>query len=366
MLDESKALIKTFEIHNFRKFEHIKFDDLGRINLFLGNNNTGKTTILEAFYTFGAGIDIGNIMDVCILKRLGVSNKYDLVEKIQSTLYNSNEIPYKFSFNAKLENGKEQKFEHIIKPTSIFSDLSEFKAIKYVDLPYIAKYVILNNGEEKRSVNITFALEELMPNSALSFKLAHFNDILDHRNNRQNLRIYRVLKKNKIMEEFIQSMRQSFSEIKDITFLPYDDGTIPPITIDTIDDKTRPLYTFGDGVQRWYNILGGMILVQNAIHCIEEIDVSFHPKAQKNLFINLLKYAKKYNNQLIMSSHNLEFVDNMLEALYGEEGVISESEEDPVRIYKLKYDESEKKTRMGMFTGREAFEIRKKYNLEIR
>lgn len=41
-------MISTLELQQIRGLEHIKFENLGRANLIVGGNNTGKTTILEA------------------------------------------------------------------------------------------------------------------------------------------------------------------------------------------------------------------------------------------------------------------------------------------------------------------------------
>jgi hypothetical protein len=41
-------MISTLEINQFRGLEHVKFENLGRTNLIIGGNNTGKTSILEA------------------------------------------------------------------------------------------------------------------------------------------------------------------------------------------------------------------------------------------------------------------------------------------------------------------------------
>ncbi|MCI0535815.1 MAG: AAA family ATPase [Verrucomicrobiales bacterium] len=41
-------MIKELEIQNFRGFGRLKLENLGRINLLLGGNDTGKTSILEA------------------------------------------------------------------------------------------------------------------------------------------------------------------------------------------------------------------------------------------------------------------------------------------------------------------------------
>jgi hypothetical protein len=41
-------MISTLELKQFRGLEHVKFENLGRVNLIIGGNNTGKTSILEA------------------------------------------------------------------------------------------------------------------------------------------------------------------------------------------------------------------------------------------------------------------------------------------------------------------------------
>lgn len=46
-------VLDSLEIHNFRGLRDLRIKDLGRANLIVGNNNVGKTTVLEVlrFYT---------------------------------------------------------------------------------------------------------------------------------------------------------------------------------------------------------------------------------------------------------------------------------------------------------------------------
>ena len=44
----TEPLFDSLEIRQFRAFDYIKIDHLGHINLFLGKNNVGKSTLLEA------------------------------------------------------------------------------------------------------------------------------------------------------------------------------------------------------------------------------------------------------------------------------------------------------------------------------
>ncbi|MDE7418604.1 MAG: AAA family ATPase, partial [Muribaculaceae bacterium] len=50
--------MKTLEISNFKNFRHLKIDNLGSVNLIVGKNNTGKSTLLEAISILASG---GNV-----------------------------------------------------------------------------------------------------------------------------------------------------------------------------------------------------------------------------------------------------------------------------------------------------------------
>ncbi len=43
-------MLTSFEIRGFRAFAHLKLTDLGRVNLFVGKNNVGKSSLLEALW----------------------------------------------------------------------------------------------------------------------------------------------------------------------------------------------------------------------------------------------------------------------------------------------------------------------------
>ncbi len=46
------VLFDNLEIRRFRTFEYLKIEPLGNLNLFIGKNNVGKSTLLEALWLF--------------------------------------------------------------------------------------------------------------------------------------------------------------------------------------------------------------------------------------------------------------------------------------------------------------------------
>ncbi|HEY0757511.1 MAG TPA: AAA family ATPase [Ktedonobacteraceae bacterium] len=48
----AKLLLDSLEINNFRGLRHLQIEKLGRVNLLVGKNNIGKTTLLEALHLY--------------------------------------------------------------------------------------------------------------------------------------------------------------------------------------------------------------------------------------------------------------------------------------------------------------------------
>jgi hypothetical protein len=58
-------MLKSFEIRGFRTFQELKIESLGQVNLIVGKNNVGKTTLLEAlrlYVTGGSVNELGAIL----------------------------------------------------------------------------------------------------------------------------------------------------------------------------------------------------------------------------------------------------------------------------------------------------------------
>ena len=51
----SNLVLDSLEIKNFRAFKHLRIEKLGRVNLIVGKNNVGKSSVLEACGCMPAG-----------------------------------------------------------------------------------------------------------------------------------------------------------------------------------------------------------------------------------------------------------------------------------------------------------------------
>jgi AAA15 family ATPase/GTPase len=188
--------------------------------------------------------------------------------------------------------------------------------------------------------------------------------LLDHRDPSRLTRIFSNLKRYEILDQFSHEMNLVFPEVINIDSVPFPDGSHTPLYIRTHDEHKLPIHTFGDGVCRWFLILGEIIILGRSAICIEEIETSFHPASHRPLSQKLYEYALKYRAQLFLSSHSHEFVDTFLEALYGDEGVVDPKKKDPVQVFTLKRSGGGQ-PELWELAGKEAFEKRKKFKLEL-
>lgn len=88
-------MIKNFEIHDYRQFKNAKFDNFSNINLFVGENDTGKTTILKFLYC------VSYELKGCLGKNIRTCNIYQYINNLY--VLNKFKFPVSYTENNKLK-----------------------------------------------------------------------------------------------------------------------------------------------------------------------------------------------------------------------------------------------------------------------
>ena len=140
--------------------------------------------------------------------------------------------------------------------------------------------------------------------------------------------------------------------------LPYPNGAPSPVSIVDTNDCALPIYAYGDGIQKWFYILGSIVLYRDAIICIDEVDAGLHTSAQLEFSKHLVEYALKYNTQLFVTTHNIEFIDKFLEAIQESKEVCT----DDIGVITLR----ENGNGIRNLSASEAYLSRNEYNIELR
>lgn len=123
-------MIKSLYLNNFMLFDEIEFNDFARINLFIGENDTGKTSVLKVLYSIASGIE--DYSDNVRIKytALGYSPGIELVLKLPGSFSTSEKDLIKtnndhFSIKCNVENS--DKIEDILLKFQLKPDLKNYE-----------------------------------------------------------------------------------------------------------------------------------------------------------------------------------------------------------------------------------------------
>lgn len=379
-------MLEALKIKGFRKYQEYEISNLGRINLILGNNNVGKTSVLEAIFAWACGQNITPFINIPLARAryAGIQQPYWVMEEIISVMNNHDTVPFKMSFEG-LVDGEEVVFNHTVFPSDLLGEYdSSYKKTAEDLIPksndssikemspvlvglnglmsmaqpvVVAKWDVDHNGN---TISDYISIPSTSVSKNKPYMTAKFIDVLTHIAVNENMQMYASLKRENKLEEVTNEINVVFPEVVGFDSIPYPDGSQAPISVVKKDGSMLPLYACGDGIQRWFYIMGAISLYKNSIICIDEIDVGLHPDAQLEFCRNLVNHAYNNNVQLFITTHDIEFIDSFLNA---SQSTIS-YDHDAYRIITMKSIDGVVKTRT--LNAKEAFKARDDYNMELR
>lgn len=339
--------ITNLEIWNFKSIRHMKISDIENALILVGQNSTGKTTVLDAIRAVGgsykiqqedfneemANIEIAVSVDYTEedlrkLQQAGlVSNyrRYDVwKENFCKKLPSFQNGSLKFTFVANRE-GKIRYQDGYTKNNPFILEI--FPKIYYIDaernLKQLEENLILLQEDElikqMRSDCCLFdtakkcqhcfscmgLIEQKKPRELNAFESAR---LLDYKLYQLNLnafarKVNANFRKNGGHEEIRYSMNRDMERMLQVTTEIHHPG----------QNITRPVTRFGKGMRSIYmlSLLETYAQTEDAVPCIilvEEPEIFLHPTQQKVSGEILYQLAKK--NQVIFSTHSPNLLAN--------------------------------------------------------
>src|SRR5947209_2225527 len=85
-LTMAALILNSLEINNFRGFRHLQIERLGRVNLIVGKNNVGKTSLLEALQLYASRASSPTFIWEMLSTRNEIRRPFVNVEDMLATL----------------------------------------------------------------------------------------------------------------------------------------------------------------------------------------------------------------------------------------------------------------------------------------
>ena len=326
----NKILVK-----NFRIFKELEIDDFKNINLIVGNNNSGKTSLLEAIF-LSIGISNPNLT-LSIDRFRGLI--HDESEDFRFIFHN---LRYKDIISIELEfTNPIQIRELLIKPTydnvTIINNLSNTnELISSTSKPENRnsdgieyKFSISNNKSNKKewkTSSIRYKEDGLIVKQPKSYKEGLFGIFVRPISTLGDVyeRLDKIIIEKKHME-LIEALKNIDDNIIDITL-----GAKNMIYFDVGIERRIPVQIMGDGIIRLLSILTAIERAKDGFVIIDEIENGFHYSVLPKLWKIVYNTAQQYNVQIFASTHSIECITAFRD-FYSE----NLSLEDNFRLYRL-------------------------------
>lgn len=307
--EDIKSHFTAASIFRYRRIKDLNLSNLKRLNLFVGPNNSGKTSVLESFYLMTRLNDISSFLENERLRSKSDGfNPMTIVRNIPSSIeisgeFNGNEIELRLS---------KEKTEDNIDRTAYLASLKE--DVLYGDTEYSSYTHIYDNSDPQ----VFYSSAAHLCKACLTSPYQHDHNIL------QKAHAYAV--KQKIFSKVINFIREEVdSDIENIELV--DQGGESRFLVSSSRHKTSiDLTKYGEGLQRIFEIALLLAYCTNGILCIDEIDSGIHHKLLTAFCRYIMDLAKDFNVQVFISTHSKECVD-----------AFARLDSDEVMAYKLKF-----------------------------
>jgi len=331
------ARINTLHIENFRAIGELDYNP-HQINLITGQNNTGKSALLDAVYINATGELIGpqnetyniknqetravinsDINHVTIYKCLEDCRKADPGSYAKAKGYIIEDIE---EFSDTIEGGEEYKNQYL----AILFDTTDFVITISDDSFRITPYLPGGRGELLKKLKELNQMSDEHADASRNFRssilrgmrsffsplmpiCAHYTDTIFQKS---TLAVNKISHSDKFMlgqigdkeihllEKFIKkhNLVKNIERLTQKNVLYRKDGEIEEI----------PISAHGDGFVALLTTLHNLLQSENGILIIEEPENHLHPRYLSVLIETLFTYCKQLKVQVFMATHSYDLI----------------------------------------------------------
>jgi AAA15 family ATPase/GTPase len=307
-------MLKSLTIKNFRCFEEFDLPQLGRVNLLVGKNNSGKTSVIEAIH---------------ILESLSLLPFSEAIERRGEHSNNARESKDIYGIRH-LYSGHHFSPDKNIYISGKVSDGYNSFELSFVDsLGDEEKVGTLKNSDSEffknrldfkwYSTRNILSLGYAIPFSKnIPTDLSTFDKLIDSTDSRSMFIALPSMKIIRTIELFNQIVLTPLEEIlyDALRFIEPKIERIAPTTVQgsdkehhggfivAIDGKRVPIGSMGDGIWRMLEITLAMVNIPGGTLLIDEIDTGLHFSVMVDLWKLICKTAEKLDIQVFATTHN--------------------------------------------------------------
>jgi AAA15 family ATPase/GTPase len=371
----------SIKIKNYKNLNSIELNGLSSVNLIMGNNNVGKTTLLEAIQIYASDGNIMSILDILDMRGV-LCNSTDVEALLEKQLD---------SFSSLFTGGKLLQFmAEGIQLKAIKEDIEKELEIKLVqfeelredgfDKPYRRKilefdehlshdpnigYGILvtktNVNEAHKTLNaLGQRIRQILPIQNLTpVEFVKTTQI----SKEENAVLFDKIALTDLEDELIFALNIIEPKIEAINFLNDDFSGVRlyrqtkprvPFVVFELNSQKIRLSSMGDGINRILTIVLALLNAKDGFLLIDEFDSGLHYSVQTKLWKIVYKLSEKLNVQVFATTHSNDCIRSFIEADSTQKGTL------------IRLEQVNKDIKSVIFKDRDRLKFAVEHNIEIR
>ncbi|MEH2374490.1 AAA family ATPase [Nostoc sp.] len=329
-------MLESFQIHNFRLFDHLEVKRLGNVNLIVGRNNAGKSTFLEAVELYASNASPMSLLELVDSRQ----ESWFSEAQPHTQTFLGNPIRHLF-FGHKLPDiGKEgiilgevssnAKIYISVAAYQIKSDDEGIiKRIRITDKQFhedLSDIEVVLVAEESERVRRLFGLNRDFRNTRFTSRDAEFKYTwqfvsTENMPNRKLAALWDLTSLTNLESEVISALKLIEPKVSGIAFvediskgrggnnrIQGGDNRIPLVKIEGIDEPLT-LKSMGDGMTRLLHIIIALVNARNGILLIDEFENGLHWTVQPKVWDIVFNLSERLNVQVFATTHSRDCVN---------------------------------------------------------
>lgn len=376
------AKLNNIKINAFRGISDLYVEDLSNINLIVGDNNCGKTSILEAIQLLRTPQNLNNVFRVSRtrdsyigISRMPIYDSFINMLQGEQEKHISVSCEYEENDGKQIQNNCSLSINGTIK--QVMLDINELS--KQDRFAYRRELLEPEDNETDEFVGDLIIESNKLGTTIEPIRINQFMNVTGrsiegHELIRMNYlspiahvagyTFNRIIKNEKYKEICITMLQMFDKNIDDLLFLKMESSYRPIEYVKNKVNGLMPLSTYGDGIKKVLAIANAIAQAADGVLLIDEIETSIHSKYYDDIFKFVIKAAIQYNVQLFITTHSIEAVDGLLNTQVCN-GIYSDAE-DLIKVITLRKDEATEKTLCRSMSGKEVYDKRENFNFEVR
>ena len=295
--------LDSLQIENYRVFRKLRIERLGRANLFVGKNNAGKSSILEAVRLFASRGNehvLWTILDSHDETRRAGGTQEDLLYAVKQ-LFHGRESEW--------WDGAEIRIGPMNEPAASLS-------ISIVTVPQDSsdtEFVVVNaDGNTRRLFTLDGQSRTWKTSSTLRLPetaLRHMYVPPEGLSSETAARLWDLITLTDLEESVTRALRIISPEIERISFIGEHGQTRIPMAKLTNQVRPIPLRSLGDGVGRMLGVALSLVSARGGVLLVDEVENGIHFTAQEQLWQLIFGLAHQLNTQVFATSHSWDCIE---------------------------------------------------------